>query len=69
MQHKYLGTKEFGKSLYINGEKDTKPYNPYNNKLFKVAGYNVLTKVVKIENEDTVEFVKLEEIKIKHDRN
>lgn len=35
----------------------------YNNATFKLSGYNVLTKVCKIENSDDVEFVSLDELK------
>lgn len=37
-------------------------------KEYKISGYNILTKVVKIENEDSVEFVKLEEIQTRHEK-
>ena len=32
----------------------------YDNQDFKITGYNVLTKVCKIENDDNVEFVNLD---------
>ena len=37
----------------------------YNNDKYKVSGYNVFTQIVKIENEDNVEFVPLKELKKK----
>lgn len=42
----------------------------YLNKVYKVAGFNVFSEVVKIENEETTDFVKLSELKIdKHKEN
>ncbi|MDY2727432.1 MAG: regulatory iron-sulfur-containing complex subunit RicT [Candidatus Onthovivens sp.] len=37
----------------------------YNNDKYKVSGYNVFTQIIKIENEDNVEFVPLKELKKK----
>lgn len=39
----------------------------YNDADYKVTGYNILTNIVKIENEDNVEFIKLHELKVKHE--
>ncbi len=35
----------------------------YENEKYKVTGYNIFTKIVKLENEETVEFVPLKQIK------
>lgn len=41
----------------------------YQNKKYKVTGFNVFTKIVKIENPDSVEFVELKSIKFERNKN
>jgi len=40
----------------------------YNGAEFRISGYNVLTNIVKIENEENVEFVPLKDLKIRYEK-
>ena len=52
--------------LYTDLRKEFPPIGTfvnYDNEKYKITGYNVLTKIVKIENEDNINFVHLNELK------